>query len=667
MRFLQPLYRFTRTTGNAGRRRTIVFLLLCILALLLYLLLGEKPWETNFFEHWGTHAAHDLDLEDFVITGSWFAALLNLILFVALLATAGIWLGGTHPIPVVTETNREQHAWVFSRNGLIFWIGLAVIITGAAWLRAPRLSHSLWNDEEHPIRRYTWGELEPDKKTGELEFDPVSWQATFFKNTGSNNHLGFGISGHMALSIWDKLGGGDLGGRHFSEIAVRMPAYLAGLLSIGGVALFLGLSGFPRCGLGAAALLALHPWHLRYSVEARGYGLMLFFMMLALICLLPAIQRARWRWWCGYGIAQCAYMLCFPGAIYVAITVNAVALFYMGFVQRKKVFWGTQMPRFTVVNLGSAMVFLQLMGPSIPQIKLYLDTHEVARGEMGGAWFVDFLSHLTAGTRWGPEQEFPAQLQYGLQHLSEQSPWLLWVLFGLQGVLLAAGLVFLFRRHVLAGFLVSALLLAGPLAYLHTSTTGNLLFTWYLLYLILPLVMLMPLGLCAPTQLLPETWNPNRICVVLVGLFLIVFAGATKIPSNRIRHIDRQPLRQAVEFVREDLPRLGDPEPALVTGIFGISAEQIRSYDPWVTVLDDAEDYETLITAARQEGRPVKIYVGGPVLADDQDPELYEMLTSDPRFEKTAMLWGLESMFSVAVYEMQTAPVSTSTPAPDPE
>jgi len=58
-------------------------------------------------------------------------------------------------------------------------------------------------------------------------------------------------------------------------------------------------SGYARAGLLAVLLLALHPWHIRYSTEARGYTLMLLFFILTVWALMagrPRDEPLRRHW-----------------------------------------------------------------------------------------------------------------------------------------------------------------------------------------------------------------------------------------------------------------------------------------------------------------------------------------------------------------------------------
>lgn len=87
---------------------------------------------------------------------------------------------------------------------------------------------------------------------------------------------------------------------------LRTPSLLAGVLTIPGVYL-LGLRTVGRAaGLVGAALVALAPFMLYYSAEARGYALMIAFVTLSTLAMLAAVDSGRTRWWVLYAAASCA-------------------------------------------------------------------------------------------------------------------------------------------------------------------------------------------------------------------------------------------------------------------------------------------------------------------------------------------------------------------------
>ena len=56
-----------------------------------------------------------------------------------------------------------------------------------------------------------------------------------------------------------------------NEFVLRLPGFVASLASVALLGFLMRLWGFPWTGVGAAFLLAMHPWHVRYGIEARGY------------------------------------------------------------------------------------------------------------------------------------------------------------------------------------------------------------------------------------------------------------------------------------------------------------------------------------------------------------------------------------------------------------
>jgi mannosyltransferase len=63
-----------------------------------------------------------------------------------------------------------------------------------------------------------------------------------------------------------------------------------------------------RAGLVGAALVALSPFLIFYSTEARAYALSLLLVLVCTLCLLRALDTRRWHWWAGYSVCSCAAM-----------------------------------------------------------------------------------------------------------------------------------------------------------------------------------------------------------------------------------------------------------------------------------------------------------------------------------------------------------------------
>jgi tetratricopeptide (TPR) repeat protein len=82
-----------------------------------------------------------------------------------------------------------------------------------------------------------------------------------------------------------------------SEFVARLPSALVGSLSILLIYEVGELLWTRRVGLLGALLLAVNPYHIAYSQEARHYALMAFLALLSLVFLLKALKRKRpWLW-----------------------------------------------------------------------------------------------------------------------------------------------------------------------------------------------------------------------------------------------------------------------------------------------------------------------------------------------------------------------------------
>ncbi|MFN2136362.1 MAG: glycosyltransferase family 39 protein [Candidatus Promineifilaceae bacterium] len=93
------------------------------------------------------------------------------------------------------------------------------------------------------------------------------------------------------------------------ELFLRLPSAVAGILAVPLLVAFGQTARLPRAGLWAALLLALLPFHIRTSQEARHYALLLFFSLLSLYWLYRAMVGNEWRAWLFFGLATALNLL----------------------------------------------------------------------------------------------------------------------------------------------------------------------------------------------------------------------------------------------------------------------------------------------------------------------------------------------------------------------
>lgn len=146
------------------------------------------------------------------------------------------------------------------------------ILWGAwAWRLAGITSQSLWRDEVDSLRFAT---------------RPLPGVLSAFTRPGENGPLFY-----LLLRPW-------LAAAGHSEFALRFPSILMGVLAVALIFLW-GKYLFGRGvgGLLAALLLAVNPYHVWYSQEARMYALVVALILLSLWWFKEALERGRWWRW----------------------------------------------------------------------------------------------------------------------------------------------------------------------------------------------------------------------------------------------------------------------------------------------------------------------------------------------------------------------------------
>jgi 4-amino-4-deoxy-L-arabinose transferase-like glycosyltransferase len=101
----------------------------------------------------------------------------------------------------------------------------------------------------------------------------------------------------------------------FAGVAAIPLVYLLGLRTVGRPA-----------GMVAAALVALSPFLIFFSTEARAYSLLMALVLLSTLCLLEALRDGRLRWWIAYGGCSVLAMYTHYTGVFVLVGQLAWAL-----------------------------------------------------------------------------------------------------------------------------------------------------------------------------------------------------------------------------------------------------------------------------------------------------------------------------------------------------
>jgi hypothetical protein len=142
-----------------------------------------------------------------------------------------------------------------------------------------------------------------------------------------------GVEQHPPLSFvlaWaaEKLGD--------SSQLIRLPSLIGGTAAIPLLYLLGARTVGRAAGLAAAAFMALSPFAIFQSVEARPYGLLIFFATASTLCLLVALDERRLGWWALYWLAACGVLYTHNFGIFV-LAAQAVWAFWVARDRRREV------------------------------------------------------------------------------------------------------------------------------------------------------------------------------------------------------------------------------------------------------------------------------------------------------------------------------------------
>lgn len=365
----------------------------------------------------------------------------------------------------------------------VFWTSIGVIMLVALGMRLPRMEQSFWGDEADAVACYVHGQYRPFKKKdpqGPLYFEqPSLYQTLFSARHGPNNHVLSSLASRACLAGWQDWMG--KGWTEFEEWPIRVPSLIAGLGSLAALACLLRRWGAAELGLLSAAFMSMHPWHVRYSTEARGYALALCLLPLALIALTAALEKRRWRCWLAFGLTEFLLMYSWAGAAYPVVFINLAVLAIMPMRSDR---WMLLVRWLTSILLAAA-AFISLYAPHVPQIIRYNATHLWMKGlPMDEVWLHNLLAGPFTGMPYhGPREAGLATVSW--QTLLHESPMLTTAGFLLIFAAFVTGLLWLWRRNCTTAAVVTAPFLAAIAAAMHFKfIIRDEMRVWYVVFVL---------------------------------------------------------------------------------------------------------------------------------------------------------------------------------------
>ena len=525
--------------------------------------------------------------------------------------------------------SRNAPAHVPAANPVPRRLAMAVIagaMLGSAVLNAPRLGHSLWSDEEFSMSHFMVGEFEQEKE-GTLSWHAVPWARAFWDHRVPNNHAAYSVLAKVAhAGFQPSTGAGDW---FFSEGRLRLPAFLAGLLALPVLYLLMQELGLPRAGLAAVVLMAAHPWLVRYSTEARGYGLTLFLWPFAVWCLLKGLRTGRWRWWVCFGLAETCLLWSWTGMVHWLLLLNAAALGLLLTSPHPAIRF--QFRRWTAAGGLAAFCYIPLGLPMVPQLQAWMATGRAKATGIAPGWLANSLSWLVTGEPWrSPDPSNP--LCPGRWESLPNQPWLTVIWFTAGALAMGWGMVVFWRHSRETRWLLAAMLVPLGTLYIQASLSGNLLMPWYACPALPAVAMLMGgmaeearrVRVAAPAALL-------LACIVLASGHRMRFL---------LRNHEMEPNRAATTLTRSVVnPRHPDYGQGVITAQFSCRRP---GYDPGFREIDSVADLEALRQEATGKGWDLYVNIGDAGAAVQRWPDLMARLGDPAQFYPPVTLPGMD-------------------------
>lgn len=590
------------------------FLIAVIVGIVIALLVSKKPWNISL------PASGKYRVQDFVDFYSWWAALVNLLPLAILSVTTRIWMRpmGEHS---VFKPDRLT-------TGFLLVVGAASLT--CAIMNGPRLSQSLWDDEEYSVRRVILGSYQ-QKDGHPPTFKELRWSDTLWFYTKPNNHFLNSILSRLSNSTWRTLTHPQ--GLQFSETALRLPAYVAGVLSVGVWAFLLAQIGFPHAGMILAWLITLHPWYMRFIPQTRGYALVFLFLPLACWLGLTAVRDGRWRFWIASGTAQFALFYSWPGSAFTLVILNFGLL---GFI----LIQGTSPPvlvgRWLVSSGLAAMVVFQLTLPCLAQLGSYLTISDAHA--LGSFWLKNVGALLLTGWWWhAPTSSLPSLASAPASAVS------LFLTVTTVGILL--GILQLIRSRSVGILLLPVFLLPGPATYLFARWKDTHLFEWYMVFIVPGLLALFAIGLCYALK--PLASRHQRLTVIVAAAWILLFGIFTQPVRSIYFHRPIQLLRESVLLTRPLLDPFDQKNQAIRT-VTTLSSPEV--YDPNILMVKSGPALKSVLRQADLAGQPVFINQGYTSLLAEKYPDVAALIFNPDLFEKIGTLSGLEPFLTRDLY-----------------
>lgn len=581
-----------------------------------------------------TAAGKRPDWWDDAAMGVHYAAAINAGLLVLLLASSKFW----------SRDARQPNPPTAIRNPKYFWpliIAASLLCLG---LRLPLASKSLWWDEAWVIEQVSVGRWKADsKQPDKLKFQAHDWSRCAWYYQKPTNHAPMSLLQKASIMAWQKITHAKKD--QFSDLAARVPALAASCLAVILLGLLLRGWGSSGAGVAAAFVLAIHPWHIRYGVDARAYALVVPLCIAGMLTItrIAKTRGEKFLPWLGWGITEFLWLWAYPNAAIDIAALNLVAAFLLWKNHSTDADRWTAFFRLAATNIFAAICLIQVFLPNLIQARHWAG-QEADKHVLNADLAASTLSQLIFGREyWISGNNPPVFLQLNHATIAPTvTPFLIATILGIFVVWIH--LLVRRKRTGKAAACLSALLI---------SSSAFAAVTWTLQSYFYPrfVIALLPVFIASCCLVIAtERW---RIALSLVAAIVLSVPYATSAYFYATHPY--QPLHNVASFVQAE--STGQAKPPLV-GCYGLGREVLPVYYPSAVPVENAADLAKLQKRAQMEQRPLYVTYGYDNFNRSMLGDGFKTLDDRSKFEEMKSFDGIEPEFTFHVLKA----VATSQP-----
>lgn len=588
-------------------------------------------------------------------------ALANAFGCVALGATARYWASRIPPekegqisadIECI-ESKNQVSSCVLACGPALFWSGLIILAGVAFWLRWPLASKSLWWDEAWALRHVIVGERLPDPEAPSGErFVRRNWARTVWYYAKPTNHVGFSILSRLCNDAWRTITAAPPWA--FAEWAVRLPSLLS---SVGAVVL-IGVLGRSLLGgwggLIAALILAVHPWFIRYGVDARAFGMNVLLSLSASLGFYRTLRTGgSWAPVILFGFSSFALILTFPYNFYLP-----TSFYLMAFVAAlsRRLDWRVIL-RLAAAGILAAMFFIQVAAPWIPQAAAWTDVQgeDMAGPRLNFEGLAQTWASFTTGTSNKLEHS-DTEDSIGipsLEKLSQSMPLLPFYLWLLLPILFLGGATAMILLKSEASsrnakqLLPAAWLLSVALPLLVAAWKQHYYYERYIIYALPGVILILVAGAMRITRFFPAVLGSREGLAAFFGFLLLTPLLAVQQPQRELlQQRPYSPARNVADFLTS-VPSCKGLPPILLG--YGLGSNVPALYNPHIRFAYIPSGLLDAMKEAVESGRQLLVFYGYSNFnrhnSDGNAKEAFTYLDDPSLFEQVAAFNGIEPAF----------------------